>query len=663
MFLIFPLFTNSVYGVQSNNIAVDAAIPISIGTTNGTIVSTGQSVEYGITLVGDFYIALTSGGDNNFNLVIYNSNSVVINSAKSSYYPEVVRANGYNGDYIIQVISYTGIGDFTLVIKDPIGTSIDNPIITANSTITGYLLGTNIGGSLWYKTSVSGDRRIFLSGPSGSEFGYNFYYPNGTMAYQLEGSIYTDPSKIEPYPKALNIEEMSGDYLIQVFTDRGIGNFNLTISDISSESGAFQKTAIPISQQITNDEFIAVKQNIWYNLTLDGNYIFTLNGLQGVDFDMYLYNSSLNIVESSHKSIFPDEILVYNYTGVYYLRVEAWAGIGTFSLNMTSYLSQLGDHITNAIPITGNLYDAQLPGPARSLTTAGDGAIWYSISLSGFYEITLETNISSYRMSIYHTEENILFDTTTSYRNYIQTPLLNETIYIEVKSYGVNGTFNLSFENKGINPGFSFFNAIPIIDGFANGTSPGVSYDDSTFYTVYLKGDYQIELYSFGADFDLIIYNENQREVESLTGTENPNSVSFYAQGGDYYFEVYAYDNELGNFSLSIYAITTTTSDYSYSDPYDEFTAYTSSTVDNQGDAIGGIVFGVFMVFLVIGIGAVYANSASSSVKKSGMKSSYTYNNKSIQTGIKNIPSYCTACGTRNVGDAIFCQECGTKLQ
>ncbi|MFX0211045.1 MAG: hypothetical protein ACFFDT_34015, partial [Candidatus Hodarchaeota archaeon] len=113
----------------------------------------------------------------------------------------------------------------------------------------------------------------------------------------------------------------------------------------------------------------AVDGSIWYNITLAaGDYKFNLTGPGGTDFDLDLYNSTLNYIGGAYEVIYPDIFVIYGLEGDdYFINIynaTETIGTGDFNLDITELVPTPGDSPFNSITIGLGETTGTLPGPA-----------------------------------------------------------------------------------------------------------------------------------------------------------------------------------------------------------------------------------------------------------------------------------------------------------
>ncbi|MFX1507564.1 MAG: hypothetical protein ACFFDC_15880, partial [Promethearchaeota archaeon] len=267
-----------------------------------------------------------------------------------------------------------------IVIAVP-GDSSSDPIDIGLGKTTGTLPGPAADGSIWYNiTLAAGDYHFNLTGPGGTNFDLDIY--NSTLDYigGVYGFTYPDISAI------YGLEE--DNYFINVYNATGTGDFTLDITELVPTPGDSPSNPIIIGLGETTGTLPgpAIDGSIWYNITLAaGDYQFNLTGPGGTNFDMGLFNSTLDLIDWAIGVTYPDIITVHNLVGDdYFINIGPTSGFGDFTLNITVLVPAPGDSPSNPIIIGLGETTGTLPGPA------GDGSIWYNITLTaGDYQFNL----------------------------------------------------------------------------------------------------------------------------------------------------------------------------------------------------------------------------------------------------------------------------------
>ena len=263
------------------------------------------------------------------------------------------------------------------------------------------------------------------------------------------------------------------------------------VSVVTGVPGDDPTTAIPISLGDTTGTMPGPGffDEIYYIISLAGDYQFSITGPDGTDFDLYIISSLPDYFQMGKAtgSDYPDIVTLLDLPADdYYVRVDTESGSGSFTLNIAEFVPtpiSLGDTVDS------------LPG---SYT---DGSIWYNISLAaGDYHFSLTGPDG--------TDFNLdLFDkaTTWPYKGLSTIGRTNGTVYPDIVTvlglgvglyyiqvYNVTGTGSFTLN---IATGEDPTNARPINLGEFVGNLPGPAVDDSIWYVITLAaGDYQFNL-------------------------------------------------------------------------------------------------------------------------------------------------------------------------
>ncbi|MHA1268270.1 MAG: clostripain-related cysteine peptidase [Candidatus Helarchaeota archaeon] len=210
----------------------------------------------------------------------------------------------------------------------------------------GFLIGLMPGptptdsGSAWFKINISKNKALNLNLTgfnTNTDFDAYIYDPDGNFVSAAIDSSYPDLTG--------TYAMKSGYFRIRIYPYNGTGLYflNISISNVAYEDGRFFGTAFTIfsggtfsGQTDVNGEYPDVFYRYW---TINGAFFkITLTGDSGTDFDLYLYDSTFNLIDFSENYDYPEIIFRWvNYTGYVYIIVSPWSGSGNFSLSITIY--------------------------------------------------------------------------------------------------------------------------------------------------------------------------------------------------------------------------------------------------------------------------------------------------------------------------------------
>ncbi len=630
---------------------IDAVVDISEGLTTGTISSVGGEIWYNINLTGDYFFSLNGPDSTDFDLYIYLDN-VQVDVADATSYPDVVTVDNTSGIYQLKVISIKGTGNFTLQVNNLYGSASNIPKLAVGGTINDTVSEIGI---LWYSVNLTGNYSFYLESAPNIKIKAQLLYVNLTRITNTEYGI---------YPNIMSADNLNGTYLLSFKNYDDISaNFTFSIVDVGDQTGIFRDNPIDITVGLHSGYLVGSGDKIWYRVNLTGNYLISLDAFSDTDFDMYILNETGSMVNSARGTNYPENLFLYNYSGIYYIYVEAWANYGNFTLDINYYENIPGDHISNAIAINGSLYNESLPGPALSTDPNLNGSIWYNINLTGSYQIELQKLVSDdfiFNLLL----ENGTYISTSNYRNVIQATL-NGSYFIQVIPNGYTGYFNLTFEERSHLPGFSIYNAIEITNNFITGSLPGVSFSNSNFYSFNANGFTKIELNGDDdTNFNINLIDGDNRVIEKSTGSTYPDIITSNEIYGVYYIEVTGYN--AGKYSIFITNYTPSTNG---TIGYPNMAVPTGEMIYDEGFNGSIIANMIFVILMVIGIGYfVYKRDTNKKLVKDAMKNSirpYDPLNKSYNTEKvikKAVFKTCKACYTQNPKDSSYCIECGSTL-
>ena len=550
----FYVAITSVYGNGNYNLnitkfsingeSISSPIIINEGVTSGSLPGPGLNGEiwYYTTLAGNYQLNLTGTGGTNYDLYFYAKNGTLLDSSMTANYPEIITPTNLNGDYFIEVLPVSGSGSFSLnitTLSTP-GESILVPLVIGTGLTSGSLPGPGVGGQFWYEVTIGGSKNITLNGDLGTDFDLYLYDNANTL---LSSSTKTT------YPEVITTSGFDySNYFIKVDPYLGSGNFNLTISNISI-AGSNIQNPIVISQGITTGSFPGAGNSgsIWYNITLNGDYQFSLNGPANSNLDYVLIDSSGAWVDDASNTTYPDVITETNLAGNYILELYG-SGSGSFSLNISQIT--LGNTYTNPKPIKTGTTLGTLPGPEAN------GGIWYSIKLEGTYEINLSgPGGTDFDLYLYDVNKNLLnSSTTSSYPESIIFFNANslDTYLIFIDQFSGTGSFSLNVTRKLI-PGDDILNPISIGMGSYTGHLPGSVGQFDDWYVIDLPvTDVSVQLTGdAGTDFDLILFDSYYNLVDYSATSSYPENIAISGLQGKHFLVVEQYSG-IGNYQLNI---------------------------------------------------------------------------------------------------------------
>ncbi|MFX0095022.1 MAG: PPC domain-containing protein, partial [Candidatus Hodarchaeota archaeon] len=226
--------------------------------------------------------------------------------------------------------------DFTLTMQTLSGETMNNP-----DSFNQGISGINYTGTL----AVENDEYFFeftsrpglvvyftLTGEAGTDFDLYILSKGGTVLL---------PSGSPPtsYPEKLNvIFSEENTYFIQIQAYTGSGAFTLFV-DV--KPGETVEKAVEISSEGVYQGSLDATEDLYYFKIITGgtasqSVTFSLTGETGTNFDLFLYDSSLNRLTSSENETYP-EAITYSLAagGQYYIEVYSYDGAGEFSLTVS----------------------------------------------------------------------------------------------------------------------------------------------------------------------------------------------------------------------------------------------------------------------------------------------------------------------------------------
>ena len=556
LIILLLSFQTTVANAQGENPA--NAIPISLGGTVGDMLGPAAdgSIWYVIHLsAGDYEFSLTGPGGTDFDLDLFDSNEVYITGAYDEVYPDKFFVLDLEaGDFYINVYANSGTGAFTLNIAEYTrvdGDYYDNPIrINLDDTI-GNMPGPGASGEIYYVIYLSaGDYEFSLTGPGGTDFNMYLFDDNGNNIGIADDTTYPDILMVT----GLGV----GYYLVTIFPITGTGEFTLNIATYSPPTGDSPANAIPIAAISKTVGVIpgpGASEEIWYIITLPaGGRRFSLTGPSETDFNLDLYDSNEDFINSADDTYYPDELIILDLeTGDFFIAIRPITGIGAFTLTITEYTP--GKSSDSAIVIGLDDTVDSLPGPGLY------GEIWFSIPLdAGDYQISL-TGPGG-------TDFNLdFFNSTFSWiggaysddypDKLIVTDLESGDYYIAVIASNGTGDFTLTIAIYAPTLDEPPINAITIELGDTTGSLLGLALNGSIWYNItLLSGNYQYSLTGpEGTNFNLELYDSSITYIAGTYDFSYPDVLTILdLETGIYYINVFnaSIDIGTGAFTLTI---------------------------------------------------------------------------------------------------------------
>lgn len=428
---------------------------------------------------------------------------------------------------------------------------------------------------------------------------------------------------------------------------------NITIINQSfAVPGENTGEAITIFEGITQGTLPGpdIDGGIWYKITLDGHYYFSLDALFSTDFDMGIYSDSMVLVGEADNNLYPDIWKAYNLVGEYFINVYPYSGSGDFDLNVTSFVAIPGEDLEVPINIEEGITEGLLPGPSD------DEAIYHNITLNGDYTFSL-TGAANTDFDMQLQGENgwnIDSSTTSIYPEEMTTHGLNGNYIIKIYAYSGEGVFTLRIERIIYQVGGSFYDPIAITGNNVNGNLPGPSISGGIWYSIQLFGNYRFELTADdGTDFDIKLYDLEYVLIDSGSSYAYPEVMEIVNAIGTYIIEVYGYqESDTGSYLLVIEEIEVTST-------IDPFT--TSTGADTSDDQSTPTLMWIAIILLILYLMQKFTKRLGTS------KNVKPKRGPDIAESFKQVESLkrmkiCFACESTNDFAALFCEECGTKL-
>lgn len=282
------------------------------------------------------------------------------------------------------------------------GESSDEPITIFEGITQGTLPGPDKDGGIWYSIALNGHYYFSLDALFSTDFDMGVYSDSMVLVGEADNNL---------YPDVLKAYNLVGDYFINVYPYSGSGDFDLNITSFVATPGEDPGAPIDIEEGITEGLLPgpAEDHSIYYNITLNGDYIFSLTGPENTDFEIILMNENGGTVGSSTSSNYPEVMTTGGLNGNYIIEIYAYSGEGAFTLRINRIVYQVGGSFYDPLAISGNNVSGNIPGPSSS------GGIWYSIHLSGNYRFELTGDVGTdFDMKLYDLDY-VLIDSASTY--------------------------------------------------------------------------------------------------------------------------------------------------------------------------------------------------------------------------------------------------------
>ena len=262
-----------------------------------------------------------------------------------------VTLKGFNfaGTYFINIEPYSSSGNFNLTIirTELLAGATTSNAIPIISGYTGQLPGPGPLNETWLTVQLDGNFSFTLQLLGSTSSKINFYLYDSSLNL-LKTSLNVDMTS-----QTISVNGLSGKYYIKLnyayhLFDWIPDSYSLTISSITEIAGSSSSSPILISTGSTNGNMPGPGSNgnIWYSINLQGDYEISLTASDNTDFDLFVYDSNLNLVDSSALSSYPEKIDLTNLQGTYLIEIKDTLGQGSYTLTITEIST------TNSVPTT-----------------------------------------------------------------------------------------------------------------------------------------------------------------------------------------------------------------------------------------------------------------------------------------------------------------------
>ncbi|MCM1048287.1 MAG: hypothetical protein NC433_07675 [Clostridiales bacterium] len=379
-----------------------------------------------------------------------------------------------------------------------------------------------------YVPLVSGTYRFeFSNVPNGTDFRlwiYNSGWEKIKSDYDLDNG--------DGLTASLNAGEL---YYIRVEQYRGLGPYTLNIGQKKVIVDITGFTAVSDSIQYTSQE-----NDYAYVAGNSGTHRFEFSNVpNGTDFRLWIYNSGWEKIKSDYDLDNGDGLTASLNAGeLYYIRVEQYRGLGTYTLNIGPK-KEIVD-LTNYTAVSDSIqYTAQINN--YSYVAGNDGTYRF--------EFSNVPNGTDFRLWIYNSGwEKIKSDYNLDNGDGLTQQLTaGETYYICVEQYRGLGLYTLNIGQKKAAADITDFRAV----------SDSIQYTDQKndySFTPKLEGTYIFTFsnVSEGNSFRLGVFNSGWEKLKEGYNFGNNEGVEVFLSAGESYFIQAAQYDGCGNYTLTV---------------------------------------------------------------------------------------------------------------
>ncbi|MCY3412137.1 MAG: zinc ribbon domain-containing protein [Candidatus Heimdallarchaeota archaeon] len=276
-----------------------------------------ESMWYNCSMLGNVEIELQGPSGSDFDLYLYSQSLELISYDSGSYYPKSITIYTVNATYLIKVYARSGAGEFLLTIHNfpqIQGDSPDNPIpLEIEDSKAGYLPGSSEDNSIWYSISISGYQRFILLSPLDVDFEMILYDDALSQVDSATGSYRNE---------MMTTEELDGDYLLEVYSYSGLGNYTLITQVVGIGPGSSYNDAVLLENNYTGIiPGPALDRSFWFRIEVTGDYSISLTAEFYNDFDLRVYTSNLYLLDSSTGTDYPEQVDLIDVQGTYFVNI------------------------------------------------------------------------------------------------------------------------------------------------------------------------------------------------------------------------------------------------------------------------------------------------------------------------------------------------------
>lgn len=362
-----------VHSSRARDVDFDNAREIDVGdSVNGALDEDGDKEDcYKVKLSEGNLINmnLTVPLPSDFDMSVYDSlEEKIAGSAGTGAYEDIIVPIHITDFYYISIFVYEGSGNygFTISLAGTFTSDGDNhpedaTPISLNSSESSDLDEDGYDTTDWWNISLEAGDIITLSliVPNSGDFNL------ALLTADLDDIAIGDEHGLGRDVEVETAILESADYYIVVFVEEGSGQYTITVSrtggfDPDENNDLGNATQIQLGDTINDMLDEITDRNDWFKVNLtEGDIIrIHLAGPPGADFDMAVYDESVDLIDSGEETGLEEEITFPVFqTNEYYIRVYSYDGSGAYTLSVTktgSFTPDDDDNWENATEMSAN---------------------------------------------------------------------------------------------------------------------------------------------------------------------------------------------------------------------------------------------------------------------------------------------------------------------